>query len=103
MGDRPDDLIRELAQGAWSIGLDAVIVSELAAYHRGRSHGDVYQVIHDELIRCGAHEDQLRHYDEELDSLDAALDWAEPGDLIIMLALGDGVKIQEKLKALSIA
>ncbi len=100
-GDRPDDLIRELAQGAWSIGLDAVIVSELEAYHRGRSHGDVYQVIHDELIRCGAHEDQLRHFDEELDSLDAALDWAEPGDLIIMLALADGQKIQEKLKVLS--
>lgn len=100
-GDRPDDLIRELAQGAWSIGLDAVIVSELEAYHRGRSHGDVYQVIHDELIRCGAHEDQLRHFDEELDSLDAALDWAEPGDLIIMLALADGLKIQEKLKVLS--
>lgn len=100
-GDRPDDLIRELAQGAWSIGLDAVIVSELEAYHRGRSHGDVYQVIHDELIRCGAHKDQLRHFDEELDSLDAALDWAEPGDLIIMLALADGQKIQEKLKVLS--
>lgn len=100
-GDRPDDLIRELAQGAWSIGLDAVIVSELEAYHRGRSHGDVYKVIHDELIRCGAHEDQLRHFDEELDSLDAALDWAEPGDLIIMLALADGLKIQEKLKVLS--
>jgi cyanophycin synthetase len=100
-GDRPDDLIRELAQGAWAIGLDAVIVSELEAYHRGRSHGDVYQVIHDELIRCGAQEDQLRHFDEELDSLDAALDWAEPGDLIIMLALGEGVKIQEKLKNLS--
>lgn len=100
-GDRPDNLIRELAQGAWSIGLDAVIVSELEAYHRGRSHGDVYKVIHDELIRCGAHEDQLRHFDEELDSLDAALDWAEPGDLIIMLALADGLKIQEKLKVLS--
>jgi UDP-N-acetylmuramyl tripeptide synthase len=99
-GDRPDDLIRELAQGAWAIGLDAIIVSELEAYHRGRDHGDVYRVIHDELIRCGAREDQLQHFDLEMDSLTAALDWAEPGDLIIMLALGEGVAIQEKLKAL---
>lgn len=100
-GDRPDDLIRELAQGAWSIGLDAVIVSELETYHRGRSHGEVYAVIHDELIRCGAQEDQVRHFEQEMDSLAAALDWAEPGDLIIMLALSEGVAIQEKLKALA--
>jgi cyanophycin synthetase len=100
-GDRPDDLIRELAQGAWAIGLDAVIVSELADYHRGRSHGDVFKVIQDELLRSGAQEDQVLHFDEEIESLDAALDWAEPGDLVIMLALGDGVRIQEKLKSLS--
>ncbi len=100
-GDRPDDLIGELAREAWSIGLDAVIVSELEMYHRGRGHGEVYKVIHDELIRCGADEDQLRHFELEIDSLDAALDWAEPGDLIIMLALGEGVAIQEKLKTLT--
>lgn len=100
-GDRPDDLIGELVRGAWSIGLDAVIVSELEVYHRGRGHGEVYKVIHDELIRCGAHENQIRHFEQEMDSLDAALDWAEPGDLVIMLALGDGVAIQEKLKALA--
>ncbi|NOX69670.1 MAG: Mur ligase, partial [Gammaproteobacteria bacterium] len=97
-GDRPDDLIAELARGAWSIGLDAIIVSELATYHRGRAHGEVYKVIHDELIRCGAHEDQLRHFELEMESLDAALEWAQPGDLVIMLALGDAVAIQEKLK-----
>ncbi len=29
-GDRPDDAIRELARDAWSIGLDRVVISELA-------------------------------------------------------------------------
>ena len=100
-GDRPDDLIGELAREAWSIGLDAVIVSELETYHRGRGHGEVYKLIHDELIRCGADEKQVRHFELEMVSLDAALDWAEPGDLIIMLALGEGVAIQDKLKALA--
>ena len=100
-GDRPDDLIAELVRGAWSIGLDAVMVSELEVYHRGRGPGEVYKVIHDELIRCGAHENQIRHFEQEMESLDAALDWAKPGDLVIMLALGDGVAIQEKLKALA--
>ena len=100
-GDRPDNLIRELAQGAWSIGLDAVIVSELETYHRGRGHGEVYEIIRDELLGLGAQENQLSHYEQEMESLNAALEWAEPGDLIIILALSDGVAIQEKLKALS--
>lgn len=96
-GDRPDDLIRELAQSAWAIGLDTVIVSELAAYHRGRDYGDVFAIIKDELIKCGAQEDRILHFDEELQSLDAALNWAEEGDLIIMLALGGSKPIQERL------
>ncbi len=96
-GDRPDDLIRELARDAWSIGLDRVIVSELAEYHRGRESGEVYAVIRDELLRCGAQADQLEHYEEETDSLTAAMEWAEPGDLVIMLALGGAAPIHDQL------
>ena len=40
-GDRPDNLIREMTRDAWAIGLDQVMISELAEYHRGRQHGDV--------------------------------------------------------------
>ena len=99
-GDRPDDLIRELARDGWSIGLDHVIVSELAAYHRGREPGEVYAVIREELLRLGALPQQIEHYAEETESLAAALAWAEPGDLVIMLALGGAAPIQEQLKAL---
>jgi cyanophycin synthetase len=100
-GDRPDDLIRELARSAWSIGLDAVIVSELEAYHRGRKHGEVYAVIRDELMHAGARGEQIRHFEQETESLEAALEWAGPGDLVIMLALGDSVAIQARLAGLS--
>ena len=86
-GDRPDDLIRELARNAWDRGLDRVIVSELAHYYRGRGPGEVYGLIKDELLRCGAREDQIEHNDEEIESFDSALAWAQPGDLVIMLAL----------------
>ncbi len=100
-GDRTDASIRELAESAWSIGLDAVIVSELEAYARGRSQGEVFGIIRDELIRCGAREDQIKHHMEETESLDAALDWAKPGDLVIMLALSARDEIQQKLTSLS--
>jgi UDP-N-acetylmuramyl tripeptide synthase len=100
-GDRTDASIRELAQSAWSIGLDEVIVSELEAYARGRAQGEVFGIIRDALINCGARNDQIQHFMEEIESLDAALGWARPGDLIIMLALSDSTAIQEKLKSLS--
>jgi cyanophycin synthetase len=100
-GDRPDHAIRELAGLAWTIGLDKIIVSELAPYYRGREEGEVFEVISNELLRCGADPAQIEHYNEESESLSAAMNWAQPGDLIIMLALGGAAPIREQLKALA--
>ncbi|MDX1509058.1 MAG: Mur ligase family protein, partial [Woeseiaceae bacterium] len=97
-GDRPDSLIERLARDAWAIGLDRVIVSELAKYHRGRERGEVYGIIRDELLRLGAEESQVAHFEHEVESLAAALDWAEAGDLVIMLALGGAGPIRDYLR-----
>ncbi len=99
-GDRPDDLIREMTRDAWAIGLDRVMISELSDYHRGRDHGDVFAVIKDELIAAGASASQIVHNEEELQSFIAALGWAEPGDLVIMLALGGLAPIEGYLAEL---
>ena len=99
-GDRPDDLIRAMTRDAWAIGLDQVMISELAAYHRGRQHGDVFAVISDELQKSGADAAQIAHYEVEMESFMAALDWAEPGDLVIMLALSGSAPIQDRLREL---
>jgi UDP-N-acetylmuramyl tripeptide synthase len=97
-GDRPDALIRELARTAWRGGLDRVYVSELAKYYRGRGPGEVFAVISAELRQCGAREDQVVHHAEELDTLEAALAWAEPGDLVIMLALERSQALYDRLR-----
>ena len=99
-GDRTDELIRELARDAWEIGLDRVMVSELAKYYRGRGPGEVFAIIRDELKKQGATDEQIRHNDEELETFEEALSWAQPGDLIIMLALSGALPIQERLKDL---
>jgi UDP-N-acetylmuramyl tripeptide synthase len=96
-GDRPDQAIRELARDAWAIGLDKVIVSELAEYHRGRGAGEVFSIIKDELKQLGADDEQIEHFDEETESLSVAMEWAEEGDLVIMPALGGAAKIQSLL------
>jgi UDP-N-acetylmuramyl tripeptide synthase len=100
-GDRTDEQIRELARSAWSIGLDLAIVSELEHYRRGREPGEVFGIIRDELIKCGAAESQVMYFEEEADSFDAALDWAGPGDLVVILDLGRVSHIQEKLRGMA--
>lgn len=97
-GDRPDELIRELAQSAWAFGLDRVFISELAKYRRGRDAGSVFAVIRDELIANGADATQIEYHMEEIESLDSAMQWAEPGDLIVMLALERSQELYDKLK-----
>jgi UDP-N-acetylmuramyl tripeptide synthase len=87
-GDRTDEQIRELARSAWNMGLDLVIISELADYARGRAPGEVFGIMRAELLRCGANDTQIRHFQSERDSFAAALDWAEKGDLVVMLDLG---------------
>jgi UDP-N-acetylmuramyl tripeptide synthase len=99
-GDRTDALIRELARDAWAIGLERIIVSELPKYHRGREHGDVFRLIRDELLKCGATDAQIRHHEEEMASFEDALGWAQAGDLVILLALGGARPVQERLREL---
>ncbi len=99
-GDRPDDLLQEITRDAWSIGLDRVIISELADYHRGREHGDIFRVIRDELLRIGARENQVEHNEIEIDSFKSALEWAAPGDLVIMIALASARAVRELLDEL---
>ena len=97
-GDRPDALIRQCARNAIRIELDRVIISELAEYHRGRKHGEVFGMIKDELLTSGISESEILHFEEEMKSLEAALEWAEHGDLVIMLALGGSAPILKELE-----
>jgi UDP-N-acetylmuramyl tripeptide synthase len=99
-GDRPDDLIQEVARAAWRIGLDRVLISELAEYHRGRQHGEVFALMQTEMLAQGALAGQVTHFEQEIDALDVALDWAQPGDLVIILALGERDAIMARLAVL---
>jgi cyanophycin synthetase len=99
-GDRTDKLIRDMTRDAWAIGLDRVMISELASYYRGRQRGEVFELMKDELLRLGADESQIAHHETEMQTFNAALNWAQPGDLVIMLALGGAAPIQNRLREL---
>ncbi|MCH6572867.1 MAG: Mur ligase [Proteobacteria bacterium] len=83
-GDRSDDAIGELAASAWSIGLDKVFIKEMPEYARGRPPGEVAGLIKNALLACGADDEQLDYFATEPEAVSAALEWAQPGDLLIL-------------------
>ncbi|TVS12807.1 MAG: Mur ligase [Wenzhouxiangella sp.] len=100
-GDRTDELLRESARGGWALGPDRVLIAELARYARGRASGEVYAILRDELLRCGCPAQDILHVDTELEALEQALDWARPGDLLVLLVLADARAVRERLTALA--
>jgi cyanophycin synthetase len=99
-GDRGDDAIRELARAAWRFRPDRVVLKELSTLYRGREPGSVRAILADELRRLGIAEEELVSVETEPEALEAALAWARPGDLVVMLTHEDRGAIMEKLDAM---
>ena len=53
-------------------------------YLRGRNEGEIPVIIRDELERVGAPADRITHADSELAAVREALQWARPGDLVLL-------------------
>lgn len=100
-GDRTDEQIRQLARSAWAIGLDKAMIAELEGYRRGREAGEVFALLRDELLKAGAQDEQIVHFATESDSFDAALEWAETDDLVVILDLGRDSNVQDKIAAVN--
>lgn len=99
-GDRGDAAIRELARAAWRLDPARVVLKELPTLYRGREPGSVRAILADELARLGMAAGDVVWAETEVDALDAALAWARPGDLIVMLTHEDRTAIMEKLDAM---
>lgn len=83
-GDRDDQAIRELAQGAWTLPPDRVILKEMPKYLRGRAPGEITGLLKEELLRLGASAGAIEVSDSEFEAVRAALRWAAPGDLLVL-------------------
>ena len=84
-GDRDDQAIRELARTAWQLRPDRVIVKELPTMLRGRQPREVPAILEAELLRLGARREDLAYAATELEAVKQAIDWARPGDLLLLL------------------
>jgi UDP-N-acetylmuramyl tripeptide synthase len=83
-GNRDDDAIRGLAQSAWSMGLDHVVLKEMEAYRRGRPLGEIPGLLAAEFQRLGLPATAIEFADSEVAAVEHALRWARPGDLLIL-------------------
>ncbi|MGD8496496.1 MAG: Mur ligase family protein [Gemmatimonadales bacterium] len=82
-GDRDDDSIRALARAACRMRPQRVIVKELTRYLRGRPAGEVPALIRRELEGADPAIEVVDATDE-LDAVRQALEWCEPGDLLVL-------------------
>lgn len=96
-GDRTDELVREFTRQAWSMAPDVVFYSELTEYARGRSEGELFGIVKNELLQLGADESCIVHVDKETQAVVAALSMAEPGDLLVLLVLAEGEAVRDRL------
>ncbi len=92
-GDRSDLDIQAMVNAALLAKPNRVIISELPDHLRGRSLGDVPQVMTNVLISSGFPENEIIQAISVFEGSKKALAWAEPGDLLLLLALTDRDKV----------
>jgi len=84
-GDRTDADVRALVEATWALEPDLIVVKEMTRFLRGREPGAMVALIDAELRRLGVPPERVAHADSELEAARLALDWAQPGDLLLLL------------------
>ena len=80
---------------------DKIIIKEMGRYSRGRQEGEVARLLYRLFVEAGADPDSVSYQAEEIDGVKAAIDWAEPGDLAILLVHEDIAGVVEFVRAAS--
>jgi len=81
-GDRTEHEIRQLASHAVHSGVEEIMVSDCLGYERELGKGGVPRILMNEFRRLGK---EVALFDSELESVEAAFQQAQPGDLLILL------------------
>ena len=74
-----------MTQAIWTAKPDMVVIKELPKKLRGRKLGELSAVIMDELAQLGASPESMLQADDEFNAVKLALQWARPGDFLVLL------------------
>jgi UDP-N-acetylmuramyl tripeptide synthase len=83
-GNRRDTELEALAAAAAEFRPALIVVKENEAHLRGRAPGEVPRLIHAALLRAGMERSALKVRMSELEAVDTALAWAQPGDVLAL-------------------
>lgn len=98
-GDRTDTDIREYAEAAACMRFDRILIKRMDGHARGRAPGEVGALLRDSFLEQGYAGKSIAIVKSELDSVRAALRWAKPGDLVVLLSHEQREKTREFLQA----
>lgn len=100
-GDRSDEAIRELARAVWSLRPNHVVVKDMDEFLRGRPPGEVPALLADEFSRLGLPEQAVTRAGPDIAGVRMSLEWALPGDLLVLAVHQDRRAVLELLNGLT--
>jgi UDP-N-acetylmuramyl tripeptide synthase len=83
-GNRDDGALADLADAAWTARPDRIVLKELDGYRRGRTTGEVPALLAHALLALGAPAERIVTVLDEVDAVEAAIRWAQPGDVLVL-------------------
>ena len=96
-GDRSDQAISELADAAWALEPDRIIIKEMGRYARGRDKGEVAGLLRHRFLELGARAEILGYQEQELEAVREAVEWSQNGDVLMLLIHEDVEAVTEYL------
>ena len=83
-GNRDDQAVGDLARAAAAFAPDRVLIKELPQMLRGRAPGSVPALIQQALLQAGLPAEGLVQVADEEAAALQLLDWAQPGDVVVL-------------------
>lgn len=97
-GDRSDQDIIDLTNGALRFNPDVVATMDMVDYLRGREFGETAGIIKEQCLKHGIEEENIPHFSSPSEGARYIIDHLQEGDLVLLLALAERDKIFEMLK-----
>lgn len=96
-GDRSDDEIRNLTEAVTELDASLYVVTELERYLRGREIGEVPAIVDEYLRNKSIPSEKIQHAANPLAGAKIAMDFAQPGDVVLLFVLADREQVHEYL------
>jgi UDP-N-acetylmuramyl tripeptide synthase len=99
-GDRSDDEICNLTDAVTELDASLYVVTELERYLRGREKGAVPQVVSNYLLQQSIPPEKIKYAADPLAGTKIAMDFAQPGDVVLLFVLSDREEVHDYLQKL---